>query len=132
MILFFFCIDSCNFHHSVIRIRAWQTKHYLFLEFSWCNIADHQYHTAIVKASHNSYLIEMYDIIQLRILRYRYYARYRVGEKVLFSMIKNDHRSHHAIYCSMKIGYSTLAKNEIEIHIDGMKPFVTNLNEFTK
>ncbi len=74
----------------------------------------------------------MYEIIQLRILRYRYYARYRLGEKALHSMIKNDHRSHQAIFSAIKIGYSTLAKNEIELHIDGMKPFVTNLNEFTK
>jgi DNA-binding GntR family transcriptional regulator len=95
-------------------------------------LADHQYHTAIVKASHNSYLIEMYDIIQLRILRYRYYARYRIGEKALYSMIQNDHRSHNAIFSAIKAGYSTLAKAEIELHIDGMKPFVTNLNELSK
>ncbi|MHC1731930.1 MAG: GntR family transcriptional regulator [Bacteroidales bacterium] len=95
-------------------------------------LADHKYHTAIIIASHNSYLIEMYEIIQLRILRYRYYARYRLGEKALHSMIKNDHRSHQSIFSAIKIGYSTLAKSEIELHIDGMKPFVTNLNEFTK
>lgn len=95
-------------------------------------LADHKYHTAIIKASHNPYLIEMYDIIQLRILRYRYYARYRLGEKALYSMIKNDHRGHYAIFTAIKAGYSTLAKNEIELHIDGMKPLVINLNEFTK
>ncbi|MGE5627220.1 MAG: GntR family transcriptional regulator [Solirubrobacterales bacterium] len=92
-------------------------------------LADHQFHTAIVRASNNGYLIEMYDIIQLRILRYRYYARYRLGEKTLHSMIQNDPRSHFAIFSAIANGYSTLAKNEIELHIDGMKPFVTNLNQ---
>jgi len=95
-------------------------------------LADHRYHTAIVRASHNSYLMEMYDIIQLRILRYRYYARYRIGANALYNMIQNDHRSHNAIFNAIKAGYSTLARAEIELHIDGMKPFVTNLNELSK
>lgn len=125
-----------NITDSEILLLEMLTKEYkvVLSEPSLTNfeLVDHRYHTAIIKASHNPYLIEMYNIIQLRILRYRYYARYRLGEKMLFDMIKNNHRSHHAIFCAIKTGYSTLAKKEIEIHIDGMKPFVTNLNEFIR
>lgn len=84
-------------------------------------VVDHKFHSIIVSSSHNSYLIEMYNTIQSRILRYRYYIRLRLGENDLISLLKDDPKRHHAIFTAIKSGYSSVAKTEIEFHIDGMR-----------
>jgi DNA-binding GntR family transcriptional regulator len=86
-------------------------------------IIDHKYHTVIVNASHNPYLIEMYNCIQNRILRYRYFIRHRFGEKSLHAVLQNDPKIHYAIFSAIKDGYSASAKSELELHIDGMREF---------
>jgi GntR family transcriptional regulator, rspAB operon transcriptional repressor len=80
-------------------------------------IVDHSFHTFIVNASHNNYIIDMYNSIQNLILRYRYNIRHSLGENYIHNEFKNNPKSHYAIYSAIKTGYSSVAKSEMELHI---------------
>lgn len=83
-------------------------------------ILEHEFHSFIIKASHNSYLIEMYESIQHRLLRYRYYVRHYWGTGFLRKELSHNIRWHKTICSAILRGYSAVAKHEAENHITQM------------
>lgn len=68
---------------------------------------DHSFHNTIVKASHNSYLIEMYKCIESRIIRYRFYLEHIIGTDALLEILVNQAKYHQAILNALKMLYRT-------------------------
>lgn len=83
---------------------------------------DLQFHYNILKASHNPYFLEMYDNIQIKIERYRYYQMYRYRNKIVTKdFIIMNTREHYAILRAVMSGMSLIAKSEMESHIESMR-----------
>ena len=86
---------------------------------------DLQFHYTILEASRNYYIIEMYNRIKNRVQRYRYYQMYKYEHNLLPSefFAIND-REHYAILRAILSGLSTIARTEMESHIDNMRTYM--------
>ncbi|MEJ8548693.1 GntR family transcriptional regulator [Brevibacillus borstelensis] len=91
------------------------------IELDGFETCDHEFHSCIVSASGNPYIIEMYNCIQSRVLRYRYYLRHRLGNHTLQKILKGSIKSHWAICYALEIGLPTVARDEVERHSDAMR-----------
>ncbi|MBP9958379.1 MAG: GntR family transcriptional regulator [Synergistaceae bacterium] len=81
---------------------------------------DHNFHSIIIKASGNDYIQEMYGSIKNRILHYRRYLHYQIDKSSLQPVLTRASRHHQAIYNALFMGFSDVAKSEIESDIGGM------------
>ncbi|MET3322349.1 UNVERIFIED_ORG: DNA-binding GntR family transcriptional regulator [Peribacillus simplex] len=91
------------------------------IELNGFETCDHEFHSCIVNASGNPYIIEMYNCIQSRVLRYRYYLRHRLGNQTLQTILKGNIKSHRAICYAMEIGLPTIVRDEVARHSDAMR-----------
>ncbi|MGE7767446.1 GntR family transcriptional regulator [Peribacillus sp. NPDC096540] len=91
------------------------------IELNGFETCDHEFHSCIVNASGNPYIIEMYNCIQSRVLRYRYYLRHRLGNQTLQTILKGNIKSHRAICYAMEIGLPTMVRDEVARHSDAMR-----------
>ena len=89
---------------------------------------EHEFHSFIIKASHNPYLIEMYEGLQHRLLRYRYYVRHHWGTDFLRKELLHNVRWHKTICDAIFRGYSSVAKHEAESHITQMSLLLSTPN----
>lgn len=87
---------------------------------------DHNFHTTIVNACDNEYLIEMYNSVKYQILRYRYSLRHKVEREILRNLLQNTVKSHWTLYHSLKMGYSNTVKDEAMYHSDAMRDAFIN------
>ena len=88
--------------------------------FDFFNEANNDFHTHIVAASHNEYLVNVYEQLHNNILRYRYFMRFKWGEETILNKLKNP-RWHKTICNAIKDGYSTVARDEMINHIEELK-----------
>ncbi len=98
-------------------------SHISLKDFEKC---DHKFHSLIIESCGNPLIIEMYDCISDRILRYRHYLRHKLGNKELKVILQESIKAHSAICYAMDIGLSSLASDELARHSNTMK------NVFTK
>ena len=82
---------------------------------------DHEFHTTIVYACRNKYLIDMYESIQYRVLRYRYNLRQRMPLESLIPMIQNTAQSHWGIIFLLEKRITTVVADEMAQHLDIMR-----------
>lgn len=82
---------------------------------------DHNIHSHIVNSCGNSYIIEMYNCIQYRVLRYRYSLRSRLSTSDLRSALKSSAKSHWGVYYALQQGLSSVARDEAAMHADAMR-----------
>lgn len=88
------------------------------MEFARC---DEMFHTIIVNASRNKYIIEMYDYLKCGLQRYRYHFMHLTYEKYFEDNdLERNSYYHKAIYHALVNRLSLLAKNEIEEDIGRM------------
>lgn len=82
---------------------------------------DHDFHQTIVNACGNPYIIEMYNTIDYRVLRYRYNLRHRIPIEQLQGIIQKSSKSHWTLIFLLEKGLSMLVRDEIETHLDVMR-----------
>lgn len=83
---------------------------------------DIQFHSKILNASRNPYIIEMYDNIKNRVQRYSFYQEYRYKHNLMsMDFFYENNRERYAILKAIESGLSSIAQNEMEFHIDKMK-----------
>ena len=79
---------------------------------------DEAFHRAIVVASGNSYLLDLYNNISQRALRYRCYLQHLIGESNTFRQLITRSKSHEVIIKALKEGMSSVAREEMRIDIN--------------
>lgn len=82
---------------------------------------DQEFHSCVIEASENSYLIEMYEILQSRILRYRYYLRHKLGDEKLQKTLIKSVKSHKVICHALEMGLALVVRDELTRHNDAMR-----------
>lgn len=81
---------------------------------------DHKFHAIVIQAAHNPHIIEMYDCIERRILRYRRCLHHKLAIDSLQSILSSASRYHKAVYQALRMGLSEVARSEIIQDIGGM------------
>ena len=79
---------------------------------------DEQFHCLIVKASGNRYLLDLYNNISQRALRYRCYLQHLIGESNTFVQLYTRTKSHDVIIKALEEGMSSVAREEMRIDIN--------------
>ncbi|NMM63388.1 GntR family transcriptional regulator [Clostridium sp. P21] len=83
---------------------------------------DIQFHSKILNACRNPYIIEMYDNIKNRVQRYSFYQKYRYKHNLMSTdFFYENNRERYAILKAIENGLSAIAQSEMEFHIDKMK-----------
>ena len=82
---------------------------------------DHEFHKTVVYACGNACLIDMYQCIELRILRYRYFLRHILGCDILQPILTSSAKSHWAICHALETGLSAAVQAEMATHVDEMR-----------
>lgn len=118
--------------HSAKRITASELKELKILimqmeeatnigEYQKIPYLDHQFHEIIIKSSQNLYIINSYDRIKNKILRYRWCVSFT--EKTVNEALKVNNR-HKAIYYSLKNHISDQARQEVADDCRAMAHFI--------
>ena len=79
---------------------------------------DESFHRAIVAASGNNYLLDLYDNISQRALRYRCYLQHLIGKSNTFMQLMQRTKSHDVILKALEEGMSSVAREEMRIDIN--------------
>lgn len=81
---------------------------------------DHRFHAIIIEASNNAYIQEMYQKIEGRIFHYRNCILHTISQENSTKILSSAVKQHLAIYHALKLGFSEMAKIEIENDIRSM------------
>lgn len=81
---------------------------------------DAEFHKIIIEASQNPFIMKMYQVTELPLLRYRNSLRDVVSHDILRSILRQSCKSHRAVLNAMKLGFADTARTEMERHITMM------------
>jgi len=82
--------------------------------------ADAAFHQIIVRSTRNRYLEQMYMTTENFLLRYRNLLTHKLPPERLRPILIESCNSHQAILNAIKLGFSDIARNEMERHISTM------------
>lgn len=92
-------------------------KHYDEKDYVAFAKTDMEFHECVLAASHNPFLLQAYYTIRVRMQRYRYivaeYCRKDAPKDTTKAFLK-----HRCIYKAIKSNYASVARSEMEEHID--------------
>ncbi len=81
---------------------------------------DHSFHQAVVDASDNPILADIYRQLSPRVLHYRHYMFSRAGKNELKPVLKNSVRLHQSVFNAIQSGYGDIAQKQLERDVAGM------------
>lgn len=91
-------------------------------------LLDHEFHLAIVTASHNPYIQKMYAQIEKSILHYRCCLIHEVSYNDLNFILKETLNHHIAIYHACKFHMASVVRDELLVDIEGMLKIIPAMN----
>lgn len=82
---------------------------------------DNDFHYTIIVSSENPYILEMYTIIQARLMRYRYFLHHSINKRIMKEILRDSIKSHWTICHLLENGIARGAKDELSNHSDSMR-----------
>ena len=81
---------------------------------------DHKFHSLIVTASCNPYILRMYKSLEGYLLHYRYCLFYSLGPEKLQRILFHAGKRHQAIFNAFKMGFTDIVRHEVEEDVHSM------------
>ena len=81
---------------------------------------DHKFHSLIVTASCNPYILRMYKSLEGYLLHYRYCLYYSLGPEKLQRILYHAGKRHQAIFNAFKMGFTDIVRHEVEEDVHSM------------
>lgn len=81
---------------------------------------DHKFHSLIIAASCNPYILRMYKSLEGYLLHYRYCLLSSLGPEKLQHILYQAAKRHQAIYNAFLMGFTDIVKQEVEQDVHSM------------